>query len=361
MAGPSGSSGGFSARTPLRRPPDAPAGASGGLRADEWAPHTHSPARPSSGGPTQLLISPALESRLPTGDVVMCRDAPHGRAVESGYRGSVPDAYERVDPEGWRVVALRVVESEGSIVDLELLRPVSWLEERGVTLDASFWLDIESVRVYGQAEVLSILDCPLIHAEQNSNQRVVTCTMRRRATDLCDLKMVGEASTQRGTSEHPFMSLDRGSWIPLSQLAPGERVSTYDGIASIVECVEQVCGEADVFNIEVHRSHTYFVGSADLLVHNVCPGRGGRQGRLRELADDPKLGSADRGWLKQEINQIKRGKRKNIRLPGSSRGKPGGKVLAHRRGMRAKDGHSYKHSDLQDVDLHKLEHRFGGY
>ena len=69
MAVISGSSGGFSARTPMQRPPDAPAGASGGLRADEWASHSHSPARRSSGGPTQLLISPALESRLPTGDL----------------------------------------------------------------------------------------------------------------------------------------------------------------------------------------------------------------------------------------------------------------------------------------------------
>lgn len=31
-----------------------------------------------------------------------------------------------------------------------------------------------------------------------------------------------------------------------------------------------------------------------------------------------------------------------------------GKDLAHRRGFEAKKGYSYEHSDLQDLDLHKL-------
>ncbi len=99
-------------------------------------------------------------------------------------------------------------------------------------------------------------------------------------------------------------------------------------------------------------------------------GRSGRQARLRELANDPKISSADRGWIRQEMNQIERGKRRSIRLPGSSRkrtnegreyGGPGGKELAHRRGFEAQKGHSYKHSDLQDKDLHKLQHKFEGY
>jgi hypothetical protein len=79
---------------------------------------------------------------------------------------------------------------------------------------------------------------------------------------------------------------------------------------------------------------------------------------------------ADRGWIKQELNQIARGKRSNIRLPGSSRvreidgqeyGGPSGMVLAHRRGFEARKGFGYKYADLQDVTLHKLQHHFEGY
>ena len=70
--------------------------------------------------------------------------------------------------------------------------------------------------------------------------------------------------------------------------------------------------------------------------------------------NDLKVSSRDRGWIKQEINQINRGKRTNIRVPI-------GKNLAHRRGYEAKKGFGYDYSDLQDIDLHKLQHRYEGY
>jgi RHS repeat-associated protein len=83
-------------------------------------------------------------------------------------------------------------------------------------------------------------------------------------------------------------------------------------------------------------------------------GRAGKQQRLRELANDPKASSADRGWIKQEIDQIERGQRHSIRVPP-------GKNLAHRRGFEAKEGFDYEYSDLQDIDLHRLQHKYEGY
>lgn len=79
-------------------------------------------------------------------------------------------------------------------------------------------------------------------------------------------------------------------------------------------------------------------------------GRSGRQERLRELAADDKLGKADRGWLKQEMNSIEQGKRETIRNPP-------GKDLAHERGREAAKGYGYKHSNLQGRDLHRLQHK----
>lgn len=86
----------------------------------------------------------------------------------------------------------------------------------------------------------------------------------------------------------------------------------------------------------------------------VTVGRSGKQARLRELVNDPRISSRDRGWIRQELNQITRGKRNNIRVPI-------GKNLGHRRGFEAKRGFDYRHSQLQDIDLHKLQHRHGGY
>jgi RHS repeat-associated protein len=83
-------------------------------------------------------------------------------------------------------------------------------------------------------------------------------------------------------------------------------------------------------------------------------GRAGKQSRLRELADDGKLSSADRGWIQQEMNSIDRGQRDSIRNPP-------GKDLAHERGREAAKGYSYKHSNLQDRNLHKLQHKYDNY
>jgi hypothetical protein len=83
-------------------------------------------------------------------------------------------------------------------------------------------------------------------------------------------------------------------------------------------------------------------------------GRSGKQARLRELEGDPNVSSSDRGWIRQELNSISRGQRKTVRVPP-------GKNLAHRRGFEAKKGYGYDYSDLQDIDLHKLQHKHEGY
>ena len=80
-------------------------------------------------------------------------------------------------------------------------------------------------------------------------------------------------------------------------------------------------------------------------------GRSGKQGRLRELGDDPNVSAADRGWIKNEQRHIETGNRDTIRNPP-------GKDLAHERGREAAKGYSYEHSNLQDRDLHRTQHKY---
>jgi RHS repeat-associated protein len=79
-------------------------------------------------------------------------------------------------------------------------------------------------------------------------------------------------------------------------------------------------------------------------------GRSGKQDRLREIGNDDKASSSDRGWIASEQNQISSGNRSSIRVPP-------GKNLAHRRGKEARKGYNYSHSDLQDEVTHKTQHR----
>ena len=96
------------------------------------------------------------------------------------------------------------------------------------------------------------------------------------------------------------------------------------------------------------------VASGSPVAPNSGAGRTGKQARLRELGDDPNVSSADRGWIQQEKNFIERGQRDTIRVPP-------GKELAHERGREAAKGYGYEHSNLQDVDLHKLQHKYDDY
>jgi hypothetical protein len=104
-------------------------------------------------------------------------------------------------------------------------------------------------------------------------------------------------------------------------------------------------------NLSVAEAHTFFVGDAGWLVHNGRRGRGGKQARLRELANDDKQSSAFRGWICQEINAMARDRaqRPGIRVPP-------GTELAHRRGYEARKGYDYSNSDLCWSADHKNQH-----
>ncbi|MBQ3784467.1 MAG: hypothetical protein II838_13680 [Lachnospiraceae bacterium] len=83
-------------------------------------------------------------------------------------------------------------------------------------------------------------------------------------------------------------------------------------------------------------------------------GRSGKQKRLREIANDDKVSSALRGEIKRDINEVHRGKRKNIRVPF-------GYHMAHRRGYEVRKGFGYEFSDLNTIENHKRQHKIDGY
>ena len=83
----------------------------------------------------------------------------------------------------------------------------------------------------------------------------------------------------------------------------------------------------------------------------ISAGRVGKQERLKQLSNDPKLGKADKGWIKSEMNQISNGNRKSIRNPP-------GKDLAHERGREAAKGYSYEYSHLQNRKDHRNQHKY---
>ncbi len=162
----------------------------------------------------------------------------------------------------------------------------------------------------------------------------------------------------RTTGEHPFYVEGQG-WVGAGLLQIGDLLRARDGALVAVEGVADSGLVETVYNWR-RGGVSYVLRQRDRgrgvdLAHNACsPGRSGKQARLRQLLRNSSTSRAVRGWIKQELNAIARGQRSNIRVPK-------GFQLAHRRGFEARYGFGYGHSDLQNIDLHRLQHRFEGY
>ncbi|MGQ0628610.1 MAG: polymorphic toxin-type HINT domain-containing protein [Phycisphaerales bacterium] len=118
-----------------------------------------------------------------------------------------------------------------------------------------------------------ICPCPPIKPESTAKDRksdVVIGTFRTTHAVAMDLYVEGLDKPIGTTASHPFYSVDRGGWTAAGELKPGETLRTQSGTTKVVRSMTKP-GTQAVYNLEVHRSHTYFVPDAKRLVHNSCP------------------------------------------------------------------------------------------
>jgi RHS repeat-associated protein len=98
--------------------------------------------------------------------------------------------------------------------------------------------------------------------------REVMQTFERRAPETVVVH-VGD-DTIRCTPEHPFW-VEGNGWTEAQDLYDGALLRDAQGLVQRASCVELVRTEIAVYNLEVERGHTYFVGRDHLvLVHNNC-------------------------------------------------------------------------------------------
>jgi hypothetical protein len=206
----------------------------------------------------------------------------------------VSDAERRtfVDPDSatWRFLKLRLPKSADprDFVEIEMLRPAAWLEQHTAEVGGRVLLDLEELGAKGWAEVLEIGPCPEIVPGPGS---VVTATFAHQPTaEILDVTIsVGRQSpggltldqpssqdtsspaseTIGVTANHPFWSVDHQAFVPVGLLEPGTRVKTHlDQIQTIVSLHPRPGPPEQVYNLEVHGEHVYYVGTLSILVHN---------------------------------------------------------------------------------------------
>jgi hypothetical protein len=227
----------------------------------------------------------------------------------------------------WAKLSITVERSDGGIVDAEIIRPRSWILESGLCAGRMLPLNLPELEVSGLALVTAIDDCPPIACGEGS---VVTARFVTREVQVVVsvdvLGADGTVETITGTTIHPVWSVDRQEWVPLAELAEGERLQGLDGLAVVLGISLSRVSQA-VYNIEVHGEHVYQVGELGLVVHNVSRSGWGAFGWGKKLkAPDTAIASLPakvtlHKFASQTVEQIlkaKKGSIKNAELPVGS-------------------------------------------
>ena len=194
--------------------------------------------------------------------------------------------HEEVTPETWRSINLEIRKADGSIARVDLLRPLWWLEEAGAKVGGTIYLSMPEMGIDGDARVLKIEPNTTDSRKAGSGSRVVTGTFVHENAVLLDLYFNYNSNESLGvTPNHPIWSQTRNGWVQARNLEVGEYVKTREGVARLTGR-KQRAGRHTVYNLEVHKDHTYFVSGLKILVHNTCQEDFVRVNRNRQVAND---------------------------------------------------------------------------
>ena len=166
------------------------------------------------------------------------------------------------------------------MIDSELLRHVDFIKSQGIAVGRRVPLDLSEQETNGEALILAVEPCPSIEAGIGE---VVTGTFSHVASEIVELRVLGQAEPIGVTPEHPFWSIERQDFVPVGELRIGETLRTVHGEQTAVESITPRGPPARVYNLEIDGAHQYHVSSLGLLVHNMCakgaiPNPDGRKG-----------------------------------------------------------------------------------
>ncbi len=153
----------------------------------------------------------------------------------------------------------------GRFVDVELIRPLEWIEEEDAAVGEVIWLELPEMHAAGDAEVLAISACPAL---ETGSGPVITGTFRHEADELVEIRVSGQPDPLRCTEEHPFWSATRHEFVAARALRPGEEFETSTGTPALLTSITPRAGPETVYGLEVYGEHVYHVSPAGLLVQN---------------------------------------------------------------------------------------------
>jgi Ca2+-binding RTX toxin-like protein len=232
-------------------------------------------ARPQAAGLASVVAHGSRPESLAQDDLV--RQPIERIVVGQRVKAANPQlsASERAQPEPdwneWRRISLSMVKQDGHGLEIVFLRPTEWLTEQQAYVGGTIELNLPELGAVGPATVLSIEACPPIAPGAGG---VVIGTFAHEVGEVVDLALADQKDQVQDrlgvTGTHPFWSEDRLDFVPASQLQIGEQVRTHAGQRLRVSSQFPRPGPQQVYNLEVHSEHVYYVGQFGALVHNTC-------------------------------------------------------------------------------------------
>ena len=167
----------------------------------------------------------------------------------------------------WRLVTYLMPKPDESTLTVEMLQEFVELEGRPVGSQTP--LSFPELGIEGNATIQAITPCPTIEPAEFAEQRVITATFHHSAANVIDLQVASEKEPIGTTSNHPFWSEDRLTWVQAGELKPEERLRLVDGtLTQVTRIIPHTGPPVAVYNLTVEGTHTYHVGTSGVLVHN---------------------------------------------------------------------------------------------
>jgi hypothetical protein len=155
------------------------------------------------------------------------------------------------DENTWRQVHIQLDRDDGVVVDIQLLRPIDWIEASGLVAGCEYQVDLPHTSAKGLARVLEINPCPMLAI--GDGNLVIGRFETRNAKEV--VKVTFEDGTiLTGTRIHPVWSMDRREWIELGKLEVGENLQGTDGPVA-VQCLTFIATSQPVYNLEIFGEH----------------------------------------------------------------------------------------------------------
>ncbi len=167
--------------------------------------------------------------------------------------GSTPRLQPFIDITQWRVLRLEYVRPDTQqVLHMAFLR--SAIEADQLSPGDTTPVVIEEMGVEGKARVIAIEPCPPV---EEGEGELITGTFMQEHIDVRLLKLEGLEEPIEVTGVHLIYSEDQHTYVPVKDLARGERLRTRTGTA-VVESILRKYGSWRVYNLEIGSVHRYY-------------------------------------------------------------------------------------------------------